>query len=69
MSPKRKPRVKDKNYSDSECRELYKILKKYVHIIECKTNAETKNDEKNLTWNTICREFNSITSQVRSLSL
>lgn len=69
MSPKRKPRIKDKNYSDGECRELYKILKKYVHIIECKTNAETKNDEKNVTWNIICREFNSITSQVRAISL
>lgn len=57
---------RDKNYTDFECLELIKAVKKYVHIIEYKNQGtyKYKNEDRNAAWEAICREFNMRTSQV-----
>lgn len=59
-------REREKNYSDVECFELIRSVKKYGHIIEGKNqgNRRYKNEDRNLAWEAVCREFNMKTSQV-----
>lgn len=62
-------RSRDKNYTDLECLELIRAIKKYAHIIECrKSNTvgkyKYKNDDRNAAWESVCHEFNMRTSQV-----
>lgn len=56
---------RERNYSDLECIEMIRLIKKYASIIECKKHGRYKNEERNLAWDSLCREFNMNTSQVR----
>lgn len=62
-------RSRDKNYTDRECLELIRTVKKYGHIIESRKydavgGYKYKNDDRNAAWDAVCREFNMKTSQV-----
>lgn len=61
---------REKNYTDLECLELIRTIKKYAHIVEWKhthpgSAYRYNNEERNAAWETICEEFNTKTSQVR----
>lgn len=60
-----KSQAREKIFSDSDCQELYKIIKKFTHIVDCKILGEYKLEEKQAAWNEISTEFNSITLQVK----
>ena len=61
---------REKNYTDLECLELIRTIKKYAHIVEWKNTHPGSTyryniEERNAAWETICREFNMKTSHVR----
>lgn len=55
---------RDKNYSDQECIELIRAIKKYAYIIENRKQGRCKNEERAAAWDAVCKEFNAKTSQV-----
>ncbi|XP_055306364.1 uncharacterized protein LOC129570691 [Sitodiplosis mosellana] len=61
---------REKNYTDFECLELIRAIKKYAHIIECRNlgTYRYKNEDRNAAWEAVCQQFNTKTSQNRTVS-